>query len=90
MPIYELRCVCGQETEVILGMNETPANCQSCGAAMVKQPTFPAMVRIKGEGGYPSRRKYFRGTAPFCGSAREWNKYENNPFDGGKEGEHGE
>jgi len=30
------------------------------------------MVKVKGEGGYPSRRKFVKGTAPYCGSAREW------------------
>ena len=31
---------------------------------MTKKPVFSAMIKIKGEGGYPSRRKFVKGTAP--------------------------
>ena len=40
---------------------------------MHKKPTFPAMVKIKGSGGYPSRRKFVKGTAPFVSrSTKGW------------------
>ena len=60
MPIYEYRCsVCGEEREVFQH-NFDVAEC--CGKPMTRMPSFPAMVKIKGEGGYPSRRKQIRNT----------------------------
>ncbi len=65
MPLYLLGChTCDVEVEKIMGMEET-ALCPKCGAEMRKLPTYPAMVKIKGEGGYPSRRKFVKGTAPY-------------------------
>ncbi len=58
MPVYCYKCVvCGSEKETIQGLSGESPVC--CGESMDKLPTFPAMVKWKGEGGYPSRRKEF-------------------------------
>lgn len=63
MPIYEYRCSkCKTEVETVQQIGASPPIC--CGEGMEKTPTFPAMVKMKGEGGYPSRRKWAKGTAP--------------------------
>lgn len=60
MPVYEYRCpACGNEEEVFQHGFDV-AEC--CGKPMDRLPSFPAMVKIKGEGGYPSRRKQIRNT----------------------------
>lgn len=65
MPIYLFQCNnCMQEIERLCTFGEI-ALCPNCGKMMVRKPTFPAMVKIKGEGGYPSRRKQVKGTAPY-------------------------
>jgi len=64
MPIYLYRCAkCGSEIEVIHNMKQDTPDC--CGSPMLKLPTCPAMVKMKGMGGYPSRRKFVKGTAPY-------------------------
>lgn len=66
MPIYLYKCqVCSLELEKVQGIEENIPLCPHCGGEMAKQPTFPAMVKIKGEGGYPSRRKFVKGSAPY-------------------------
>lgn len=78
MPIYRYRCdKCVLELEKVQGINEEIPPCPECGKVLVKVSTYPAMVKVKGEGGYPSRRKYVKGTAPYSGSAKEWNPLEN-------------
>ena len=82
-PIYEYICsVCGGRTEVIRPIGELTMKC-ICGEDMKKQIHFPAMIIMKGGGGggYPSRRKYFKGTAPNTSrDSKEWNPYTNNAF----------
>jgi len=66
MPIYLYQCEkCGSKTEVIQGWDGVALLC--CGKAMSKMPTSQAMVKMKGMGGYPSRRKEWKGTAPYSG-----------------------
>lgn len=73
MPIYQYRCSnCHFEVEVVQSITGDNPLCSHCGERMVKMPTFPAMVKIKGEGGFPSRRKFVKGTAPYSGSAKAW------------------
>lgn len=75
MPIYAFLCpTCHSENEHIRPMGDTTSpNCR-CGATMQKLMNFPAMVKMKGggSGGYPSRRKFFHGSAPYSGGAKEW------------------
>ena len=64
MPIYEFKCEkCETTVEKLQTYITAPPTC--CGESMQKQINFPAMVKWKGSGGYPSNIKMGRGTAPF-------------------------
>jgi len=64
MPIYGFRCErCTAEVERLQHMDGDAPEC--CGERMVRTPSFPAMVKVKGSGGYPSRRKMIKGTAAY-------------------------
>ena len=56
-PIYDFSCdVCkGIKRDVFQRSSRDRAEC--CGVPMRKLPTGPAMVKMKGMGGYPSARK---------------------------------
>jgi predicted nucleic acid-binding Zn ribbon protein len=56
MPLYEFFCDCGERQERIIGSYDPNPIC-SCGQEMHKLPGTNVMVKMKGEGGYPSRRK---------------------------------
>lgn len=59
MPIYDYKCSeCGSEREVL---QHSMADVECCGIPM-DRIISPAMIKIKGEGGYPSRRKQIRNT----------------------------
>jgi len=59
MPLYDFKCPgCGSEMEVL---NKTEVICE-CGSQMERKFSNPPMVKIRGEGGYPSRRKQVRNT----------------------------
>ena len=63
MPIYEYKCSkCGDEVEILRAMADDLPDCTDCGIPMERQITAPAMIKIKGGGGYPSRRKQIRNT----------------------------
>jgi putative FmdB family regulatory protein len=64
MPIYEYECGCGFTIEKLQYGLDTP-RCPKCGLKMMRKPTFPIMVKIRGMGGYPSRRKMIKDTAPY-------------------------
>ena len=55
MPLYDLTCECGHQEEGLVN-NDLP-QCPDCGATMDKEFPLIAYVKIKGGGGYPSRRK---------------------------------
>ena len=62
MPLYDLECPnCGCEIEVLQSRADEGAIC-SCGSKMERIYSNPPMIIIRGEGGYPSRRKQFRNT----------------------------
>ena len=62
MPLYDFRCSnCGNETEV-LRRNATEVVSCECGTPMEHRFSAPPMIKIKGEGGYPSRRKQVGNT----------------------------
>ncbi len=50
---------------------------------MLQLATSPVMIKIKGEGGYPSRRKQWKGTAPFT-TGYDSTRDKNSEFYGGK------
>jgi len=78
MPIYLFSCgECNKRLELVLPMDAEAPVC--CGEPMGKLPTFPAMVKIMGEGGYPSRRKFLNGSASCIGqrsNVKPWLSYD--------------
>lgn len=71
MPLYKFECEqCGNKVEVIQGIEGEAPLC--CGIAMTKRPTFPSMIKWKGEGGFPSLRKTREGTAPYTSGYGEY------------------
>ena len=66
MALFDCVCVkCKRVREVIV-RGRLP-QCE-CGGELRKLPSHPALVKMKGEGGYPSRRKMIKGTAPYSDS----------------------
>ncbi len=62
MPLYDLWCECGYQDERVLGMNQTLPQCPECGDDLEIKYSAPPMVKVKGEGGYPSRRRQIFNT----------------------------
>ncbi len=61
MPLYDVVCPkCDYEKEVVLYNNS--CLCPDCGIPMKKQFPSGIMVKMKGEGGYPSRHKQIFNT----------------------------
>ena len=90
MPIFELYCEsCKTEKELLCRVGDAPPSC--CGSEMVRKYSNLAMVKNKGQGGYPSRQKFFKGSAPFVGKnapstylngENPTTKYEHHNWDG--------
>lgn len=57
MPLYDFTCDCGYAEERLVGLYESDPTCPKCNSVMVKKPPTNVMVKMKGEGGYPSRKK---------------------------------
>ena len=57
MPLYDFYCDCGYGDERLLEMFESNPICPSCSSTMHRAIGANIMVKMKGEGGYPSRRK---------------------------------
>lgn len=82
MPIYDYVCTaCGTRTEVLHGVNESgPTVCTSCGGALRKALSLPAIV-FKGSGW---AKKDARASRPAAGEASDGPKKEAAPAgDGG-------
>ena len=62
MPLYEFRCDCGYSEEKLAGIYDPSPTCPNCGKELIKQVGSNIMVKMKGEGGYPSRRKQIFNT----------------------------
>jgi len=62
VPLYRYQCTeCKEVREVVQQMDAaSPAH---CGGEMVKLPTAPGLIRMKGMG-YPSRRKWCESWTP--------------------------
>ncbi len=65
MPLYQYRCDCGVEGEHIQTVGASPPSCPRCEKQMERVMTYPVMWKIRGLGGYPSRRKFVSGSAPY-------------------------
>ena len=66
MPIFDFKCDCGNEIEKIQRVGAGVPTCSDCGGAMRRKYSPIAMVKWKGEGGFPSLRKQFKGgTTPY-------------------------
>ncbi len=61
MPLFDFKCTCGNEREVYTYDLTRIVTCD-CGLQMERLYTGFPMVKIKGAGGYPSRRKQIRNT----------------------------
>jgi len=62
MPLYEFKCPdCGYEDEFLQRVL-TAVECTECNAPMKLMVSLAPMVKIKGEGGYPSRRRHIQNT----------------------------
>lgn len=65
MPIYSYTCKCGVTGDEFQQMGAEVPLCPRCGLKMERVMTYPSMVKVKGSGGYPSRRKEWKGSAPY-------------------------
>ena len=61
MPLFDFKCPCGNETEVYTYDLNNVVLCD-CGLPMERQYNDFPMVKIKGAGGYPSRRRQIFNT----------------------------
>ena len=62
MPLYDFYCDCGYKEERVIGMDDPAPTCPNCHKDMVKRVGKIAYVYMKGEGGYPARRKQIFNT----------------------------
>ena len=60
MPVYEYECECGNEVELIQGIDYASPKCKKCGAGMARKPTRPASIRVLSKGGHPARSKGYK------------------------------
>ena len=56
-PLYDFCCDCGYREERLVGLYEPNPICPNCGKELIKKIGSNIMVMMKGEGGYPARRK---------------------------------
>lgn len=63
MPLYGYICNhCGAEVEMLQQIGDKLPVC--CGIKMERKFSNPPMLKIKGEGGFPSRRKWLKDWTP--------------------------
>lgn len=62
MPLYDFYCDCGYSEERLIGIYDPNPVCLNCGKELIKKIGSNIMVKMKGEGGYPSRRKQIFNT----------------------------
>jgi len=60
VPIFEYRCECGYEAMEVQMIGEESPKCEKCGGDMIKKVSSPAIIRFKGDGGYPVRSKGYK------------------------------
>jgi len=61
-PLYEFYCDCGYSKESLAGIYDPCPTCPDCHSTLKKAVGSNIMVKMKGEGGYPSRRKQIFNT----------------------------
>jgi len=77
MPLYDYRCKNNHVSERVTNYESPFPVCPECGEPTERLPSTPAFVKFKGEGGYPSRRKFAKGTAPGTTTATKvWGDYD--------------
>jgi len=57
MPLYDFYCDCGYSEERVVRIYDPNPTCPNCQKELIKKIGSNVMVKMKGEGGYPSRRK---------------------------------
>ena len=62
MPLFEFNCVCGYREEKILRFDDPNPACPNCEKELIKKMGSNIMIKMKGDGGYPSRRKQIFNT----------------------------
>jgi len=62
MPLYNLYCDCGHTEDRIGGIYDPNPACPDCGTILKRAVGSNIMVKMKGEGGYPARRKQIFNT----------------------------
>lgn len=84
MPIYEYRCsVCGRQVEIRLGIHDQgPDVCASCGGAMRKALSTPAIL-FKGSGWAKKDARSASGTSKPADGAKEAGSGAKEPSTGG-------
>lgn len=61
MPVYIYECKqCGIEVEAVQSIEAGAPKCETCGVGMTKKPTHPAIIKVVGQGGYPTRSKGYK------------------------------
>ena len=72
MPIYDYLCSCGCVTTEIQKIGSNAPRCEKCGGVMRRRYSPIAMVKWKGEGGFPSLRKAHKETATYTSDYGEY------------------
>lgn len=85
MPIYDYRCnACGFQGEFFTWPSTVLNRVCDCGEELTKVTGgyYPGLVRMRGEGLYPSEQKFVRGTAPFTTrDVKAWGDYNPDTHD---------
>jgi len=61
-PLYDFYCDCGYSKEGLARFDDPNPACPNCGKELIKRIGSNIMVKMKGEGGLPSRRKQMFNT----------------------------
>ena len=62
MPLYGFYCDCGYSEERLARFDDPNSACPNCGKELIKRIGSNIMVKMKNEGGLPSRRKQMFNT----------------------------
>lgn len=62
MPLFDFDCDCGYSVERLVGTYDPNPVCPHCQKELNRKVGSNVMVKMKGEGGYPARRKQIFNT----------------------------